>query len=368
MNGGAWGGSEELWYQTALYAARNGYTVGCAFYDWEEKKERIEQLTQAGCKLYLFSNKGRLKRTFSERLQYKITKRKVRHAARSLPLQQYDMTVVNLGYLEIIDHYWKGFFPYVKNYTLLFHVYDENDTIKASRKALLRKWILHAQHNLFASMRIKNYLEQNLDIQIPNAATLINPVSFPAPEQQPPYPPLHNGNYLFVMIATLDTRRKAQDNLIKTLSSQKWKERNWQLYLYGGGESEQSLRDLIRDLQLQDKVVLKGHTRDVKGALAEAHLLLQMTHIDAMPLAVMEAMAMAKPLVVSNVGDMPHWVEEEQNGWISADASVESMDATLETCWQQKNRWKDMGRHSYQLFKEKFPAVPEAYFLQQVSS
>jgi hypothetical protein len=25
MNGGAWGGSEELWFQTALYAAKHGY-------------------------------------------------------------------------------------------------------------------------------------------------------------------------------------------------------------------------------------------------------------------------------------------------------------------------------------------------------
>ena len=37
MNGAAWGGSEELWFQTALYAANNGYKVGCAFYEWPQK-------------------------------------------------------------------------------------------------------------------------------------------------------------------------------------------------------------------------------------------------------------------------------------------------------------------------------------------
>src|SRR5687767_973974 len=110
MNGSAWGGSEELWFQTALYAARNGYTVGCAFYEWPQKKERIDQLRKAGCTLYLFSNKGRQKRSLLERLQYKITKRKVRYFANHLPLAAYDLTVINLGYLEIIDHYWKGFY------------------------------------------------------------------------------------------------------------------------------------------------------------------------------------------------------------------------------------------------------------------
>jgi hypothetical protein len=48
MNGGAWGGSEELWYQTALYAAKHGYRVGCAFYEWPQKSSRIEQLQKAG--------------------------------------------------------------------------------------------------------------------------------------------------------------------------------------------------------------------------------------------------------------------------------------------------------------------------------
>ena len=33
MNGDPWGGSEEAWYHTALYAAANGYKVACAAYD-----------------------------------------------------------------------------------------------------------------------------------------------------------------------------------------------------------------------------------------------------------------------------------------------------------------------------------------------
>ena len=112
---------------------------------------------------------------------------------------------------------------------------------------------------------------------------------------------------------------------------------------------------------------MKGHTKDVKAALQNTHLLLQVTHIDAMPLAVIEAMSMGKPLAVSDIGDMPKWIEEDVNGWISADASVELIDATLEKAWQNRERWKEMGEASYKIFKEKFPASPEAYFLNQVS-
>lgn len=366
MNGAPWGGSEELWFQTALYAAGNGYRVGCAFYEWPQKKERIDRLKTAGCQLYLFSNKGREKRTFFERMQYKVTKRRVKHYSRMLPFSEYDATVINLGYLEIISHYWKHFYQYAKNYTLLFHVHSDDDPVKPKRKELLRKWIIHAKHNLFASERTQRFLESQLSINIPNADILINPISFKAPDDLSPYPLLRNGNYVFIMLATLDARRKAQDNLIKALSTKKWKDRNWILHLYGGGESKQKLQQLIAENNLDEKVLLKGHTKDVKAALHDAHLLLQMTHIDAMPLAVVEAMAMAKPIVVSDVGDMPKWVEESKNGWVSADASVKLIDATLEKAWNERENWSAMGKQSFRLFKDRFPADPAVHFLEQV--
>ena len=367
MNGGPWGGSEELWYQTALYAAKNGYKVGCGFHDWPQKKERIEKLKAAGCKLYLFSNKGREKKTFIERLQYKITKRLVRYRSRTMPYLEYDITVVNLGYLEVIERYWKHLHPYVKNYVLLFHVHSEKDPVPGWGKPLLKKWITSARHNLFASEPTKDFFERQIEMKIANADILINPATFKVPDQLTPYPPLHNGNYLFIMLATLDVRRKAQDNLVKALSSQKWKERNWQLYLYGSGESEDKLRKLIEETGMDDKIILKGHTKDVKGAIKDAHLLLQITHIDAMPLAVVEAMSMSKPLAVSSIGDMPKWVQEDVNGWVSEDASVEQVDAILEKAWQNKERWEEMGRASFQIFKEKFPACVEDYLLNQIS-
>ena len=44
MNGAAWGGSEELWFKTALQAAKEGRKVACAVYDWPEKKAKMNVL------------------------------------------------------------------------------------------------------------------------------------------------------------------------------------------------------------------------------------------------------------------------------------------------------------------------------------
>jgi glycosyltransferase involved in cell wall biosynthesis len=168
------------------------------------------------------------------------------------------------------------------------------------------------------------------------------------------------------MLAALDVERKAQDNLIKALAGPQWKERDWQLHLYGEGKDKALLQSLIQQYKLEDKIFLKGHITDVQGSLQKAHLALQITHVDAMPLSVVEAMAMSRPVVVSPIGDMPEWIEENVNGWISKNAGVEAITSVLETAWRNRYRWEEMGEASFDLFKESYPPQPEVYFLQQL--
>ncbi|HYC29607.1 MAG TPA: hypothetical protein VEB42_12330, partial [Chitinophagaceae bacterium] len=52
MNGAPWGGSEELWYNTALYLAAKGTKVACAVYDWPSNETKLHRLEELGCKVY----------------------------------------------------------------------------------------------------------------------------------------------------------------------------------------------------------------------------------------------------------------------------------------------------------------------------
>lgn len=365
MNGAAWGGSEELWYQTALFAAARGHKVGCAFYEWKEKEERIAALEGAGCRVYLLPNRGRKKENTVQKLQYKISRWKVRQKIASLPFRDYDLTVINQGGLEVLTTTWKKANRFMPAYALLFHNYNEEDRFRPSKAELLRQWLRGAALNLFASSRIPLSLEEKLSIKITNAGFFLNPITIDPPAAPSPYPALREP-CLFVMLAELDTTRKAQDNLLEALAKTPWKQRSWQLHLYGAGNDKALLQGLIEGLGLAGKVDLKGHTAQVKEVLQRAHLVLQITHRDAMPLVVVEAMAMARPLVVSHVGDMPQWVEEGRNGWIAKDASVAEIDAALEKAWQQKEHWQQAGIESFHRFREKFPPSVEGVFLQQL--
>jgi glycosyltransferase involved in cell wall biosynthesis len=365
MNGLPWGGSEELWYRSALYAAQKGWNVGCAIYHWKEKEQKIQQLESAGCSIFWLPNEGRSKASLSEKLKYKLTQFRLRQFIKTLPVKEYDTVVVNQGGFEIFTPAWKNYFRHLDHYALLFHNYNKNEQWRSLKQMAVRNWVSKAYINLFASEQIRITLQQQLGISITNSATLINPITISPPANITPFPTA-TGEYIFAMFAALETNRKAQDHLVKALSSDKWKKRSWQLRLYGEGKDRTKLEKLVRENKLGNKVFLKGHTNNITQEIIAANLILQITHKDAMPISVVEALAFSRPVIVSEVGDMPVWIKEEINGYISKDASIESIDVTLEKAWNDRDRWPEMGRKSFEIFKEKYPAALEETFLEQL--
>lgn len=366
MNGASWGGSEELWYKTALLALKNGWTVSCAVYDWPEKKEKISVLTDFGASIYFLPNKGAKRQNFIQKTQFKITKKtSLRKATQSLLFSKHDIVVVNLGEFENTHSTWKDIYKKLPAFILLFHNYQEGQRLSKEKAEIMQSWIYHSKSNLFASKKIIEVLEKS-GIEMKNGHALLNPIGFNTPLQLQEYPPLRNGSYRFVMLAALDVSRKAQDNLIKALSDEKWKLRNWTLHLYGDGKDKKVLQQLISKNNLDQKIFLHGHTSNVRRVLQEAHLLLQLTHIDAMPISVVEAMATGRPVAVSKIGDMPEWVIDGESGWVSENASVTCIDDTLEKAWQQKEKWPQIGEAAFTSFRKRFAENAEERLLEKI--
>lgn len=367
MNNDPWGGSEELWYQAAIYAIKNNYKVDCIVYDDAKKRLKLQELQAVGAAIYYLPNKGKHKRNFFEKVQFKISK-KIHLPAllRKIDFHRYDHVIISQGEFETTLSVWKTFWKHLGTYSLLFHNYKENQKLKPKTIRRLKSWTQHAAVNLFASRRICDVLEGLMHTKIPNADVLINPITFPSPSLPKPWPALQNSDYIFVMLAALEVRRKAQDSLIIALSSVKWQHRNWRLHIYGGGVDKEKLEALIKEKGLEHRVFLKGHTADVEKVLTEAHLVCQMSFIDAMPISVVEGMACARPVLVSKIGDMPRWVTDGKNGFVSTDASVEEVAQTLEKAWEVRDSWEAMGTASFAIFKQKFPADVNRFFLNQI--
>ncbi len=345
MNGSAWGGSEEAWFNTALWMRNNNFKIGIACYAWEEKQDRINRLKAAGCDVFLLPNKKGLFK--------KAATKKILH---SIPFTEYELTVVNQGgWEEILHSPFSNLYKKLPAYVILNHNYNEAAVLSFQKQKLLQQWVSGARMNFGATQKIFEVIERKFNIGIAKKHTLINPVTFTPDSAAAPYPEASDGPCIWLMLTELDTARKAQDILITVLSASKWKARNWQLHLYGKGKDKEKLENLIIYLGLENKVFLKGFTTNIKQILQNCHLLLQCTLIDAMPLSVVEAMSTGRLCVVSKVGDMPVWVEDGVNGFVCNEVSVQGIDDALENCWQQKNNWETMGKNAFDTFLKKYP-------------
>lgn len=366
MNGASWGGSEELWYRTAVRAARDGHEVGCVVYAWDERRSRLDTLRAAGVRVFELPNDGHAKRSLVEKLRFEgWTRLRRRAALASVPFEAYDCAVLSQGgWQDLAASEWAAVRCRLRRYAILFHNYDGAMSISGRRLDRLVAWMAGASANLFAADAIRETLERRLGRAVPNPSVLHNPVAFVPPERPIPLPP--GPPWRFAVLAALDVQRKAQDVLVRVLAGPDWKDREVELSLYGAGRDERLLLRLIAQHGLSGRARLEGHTSDVLGAIAGAHVILQLTRIDAMPISVVEAMAVGRPVAVTRVGDMPAWVRPGENGWIADDASPEAIAATLEQVWASRAQWGAMGARSHGLFRQRYAVPSERRLLDTV--
>ena len=58
MNSDSWGGSEELWFRSAIYLSKKDIKVSVCCFDWPGKEKKLELLRNAGCELYLLPGRN----------------------------------------------------------------------------------------------------------------------------------------------------------------------------------------------------------------------------------------------------------------------------------------------------------------------
>jgi glycosyltransferase involved in cell wall biosynthesis len=86
----------------------------------------------------------------------------------------------------------------------------------------------------------------------------------------------------------------------------------------GDGPLAPTLRETIARFRLEDRVHLAGLRRDVATVLNDMDVMVSSSHSEAMPLAVMEAMASGLPVVATRVGGLPDMIDQGESGWLVA--------------------------------------------------
>jgi L-malate glycosyltransferase len=92
--------------------------------------------------------------------------------------------------------------------------------------------------------------------------------------------------------------------------------------LVGDGPERGLVEQRIRELGLAGRVLLPGLQADVRPYLAAMDVYLMTSDFEGVPIALLEAMAMQLPPVVTDAGGMPEMIETGSNGIVRARGDV----------------------------------------------
>jgi colanic acid/amylovoran biosynthesis glycosyltransferase len=104
-----------------------------------------------------------------------------------------------------------------------------------------------------------------------------------------------------------------------------------QLVLVGDGELRPAIEALIVRLQLQDHIEITGwaDTLTVRKHLLAARAMVLPSFAEGLPVVIMEALAMGRPVITTYIAGIPELVESGVCGWLVPAGSIEALTAAL---------------------------------------
>ncbi|HEU4436154.1 MAG TPA: glycosyltransferase family 4 protein [candidate division Zixibacteria bacterium] len=139
---------------------------------------------------------------------------------------------------------------------------------------------------------------------------------------------------------------------------------DFHLWILGTGEKEGLEREAAR-LGLADCITFAGFQADVMPWMAGVDAVLLPSEKESFPYVVLEAMALGKTMVASNVGGVPEMIQHERDGILLPSKDPEPWASTILELAQDEQKRALLGETARRSVKEKFsPEQMIARFLE----
>ena len=102
------------------------------------------------------------------------------------------------------------------------------------------------------------------------------------------------------------------------------------LVICGDGPFKGILLELAEKLGLSSKVIFTGFRTDALSLLQAADMFVLPSLSEGLPLSILEAMALGKPVVATRVGGIPEVIDHGKTGWLVPPGNAGALAATLQ--------------------------------------
>ncbi len=127
-------------------------------------------------------------------------------------------------------------------------------------------------------------------------------------------------------------------------------------FILGGSGDTKPTTDEIARLHLEDTVILPGWiTGEQKTTLLkESAIFLLPSHMEAMPMSILEAMGYALPIVSTEVGGIPQVVAKDINGRLYAPRDIEGFAKGITDYLTDESSWREASTQSLEIANKKY--------------
>jgi glycosyltransferase involved in cell wall biosynthesis len=126
------------------------------------------------------------------------------------------------------------------------------------------------------------------------------------------------------------------------------------LFVAGDGEMLPDLKELSRQLGVEDRIHWLGNIPDPKSLLQASDIFLLASIGEAFGLVLAEAMACGVPIVGSHSGSLPEVVEEGRTGLLATPLDASSFADAIEQLAKNADLRKEMGKQAVDHIRDKF--------------
>lgn len=363
-NKSSWGGSEYLWYKSAVRMSESGIKVGVSIPKWKSLPDEIKILSKKKIDLDFNTNVSRIKKIYN-----RIAPREVQLSYSDDGykfIRDYNPELViinqggNTGGIDLMEFCIRHKLKFVTISQAANEAKWPSDTLSARLSEAYPKALM----NYFVSKSNKNLTETEIGQDIKNAKVIFNPFNVRY-DNEIEYPEVGDF-FLIANVARHEFFAKGLDILFTVLNEKKWKERNLYVNMYGKGENTVSLKKL-KDYFGLDKVKIKGHI-DPSNIWKENHALILTSRYEGLPLALVEAMLCGRTAVVTNVSGNPEVIKDNETGFIACAATAEMVDEAFERAWEKRNEWKEIGMKAKKYIRSVIPEDPVKYFCDELTA
>jgi glycosyltransferase involved in cell wall biosynthesis len=126
-----------------------------------------------------------------------------------------------------------------------------------------------------------------------------------------------------------------------------------ELVVAGNGPMREELEMQVTQLGVQDAVRFLGNFKEISEVMAQIDIFVLASLSESQPLVVSEAMAYGKPVVASNCGGLPDWVEAGKSGFLIEPGKREELLPFLEHLVRDAQLRRKMGERGKAIYQEK---------------